>query len=108
MTELDIKNWIKHSSAIVFYAEVVTGNLYSTNLIQKGEICNDQFEIDLYKQSFEDNTHKCMKWAATSAKILNNLLTNTTDLPEITEILLTLSYAANLGEIYSKHYSSVS
>lgn len=108
MTELEIRNWMKQSTAVLFYGEVVTGSLYSSNLIQKGEICNESYEIDLRNSDFEDNTHKCLKWAAVIAKIFNNLTTGAPNLPEITEILLNLSYAAALGEIYSKHYSSVS
>lgn len=108
ITELEIESWLKHSTAIVFYGEVITGNLYSSNLIHKGEIFSKFFKINLCDISFEDNTHKCMKWATIITKILNNLTSTAIELPEVTDILLNLSYAATLGEIYIKHYSSVS
>lgn len=108
MTELEIKKWMKHVSGIIFYGEIVTGNLYVSNLKQKGQAFNEVFDVDLCNANFEDYTHKCLKWAAASTKILNNLLSNTADLPEISEILINLSYAATLGEIYTNHYNCVS
>ena len=108
MTELEIKKWMKDVTGIIFYGEIITGNLYASNLTQKSQMCNEVFEVDLCNANYEDNTHKCLKWAAASAKILNNVLPNTADLPEISEILINLSYAATLGEVYIKHYNSVS
>lgn len=108
VTELEIQKWMKDVSGIIFYGEVVTGNLYASSLSQKAQTFDKAFNVDLSIESFEDNTLKCLKWAAASAKIFNNLLANTADFPEISSILVELSYAATLGEIYVKHYNCVS
>ncbi|XP_014213334.1 E3 ubiquitin-protein ligase listerin [Copidosoma floridanum] len=106
LTELDIKTWMIEASGTALYGEVITGNLYVSDLVQKGQMCGESFEIDLRNVNFEDSMHKCLKWAAASAKILNQLLPNTADVPEIVEILINLSCTAALGKIYVKHYNS--
>ncbi|XP_058790902.1 E3 ubiquitin-protein ligase listerin [Phymastichus coffea] len=106
MIELEIQKWMKNVFGIVFYGELITGNLYASTLTQKAQMFDSLFDVDLSSDNFHDDTYKCLKWAAASTKIVNKLLANTADFPEISNILIELVFVATLGEMYLKHYNS--
>ena len=108
MTELDIKKWVQQASGLIFHGEVVTGNLYASTLVQKGQIWNETYEIDVSQVDFEDNTHKCLKWATIVTKIVNYLLEKKVNYPGISDTIVNLTYVVTMGELYVKYFNFVS
>ncbi|KAL7296700.1 hypothetical protein TKK_0010114 [Trichogramma kaykai] len=105
LTELEIKMWVQCATKLICYGEVLSGKLHSSNLLIKGLIWENSYIIDLHENQLEDTTHKCLKWAVIIIKILNNLLAKNLDIPELSDLLINLSYVAALGENHNKHYS---
>ncbi|CAL1683944.1 unnamed protein product [Lasius platythorax] len=124
----DIKLWIAEATTIAIYGEVVTGNLYVSNVEKKIRIFKHCMSIDITNDIISDNMTNCLSWALFTTDLLNNLYkrlrsSNATDidpfsdlkenfelydlnLPGITEILINIIYVASIAEIYNKHYKA--
>ena len=126
LTELDLRNWIKNFSAIVLYAEIVTGNLYKPCLAKSEDKKTEEIRIweefiflDL-NDKFEDYSENSLKWALFTTKLINNLLPRMHDddqkegsrsfesiaLSNILEGFFKVIYVFTLGKIYEKYYKS--
>lgn len=130
LTASDIKSWIAEATTIAIYGEVITGNLYVSNVEEKRKIFEHYISIDITNDIITDNMINCLAWAVFITDLLNNLyerLRNsihvTTDvntasdsnenfelydlnLPGITEILINLMHVTSIAEIYNKHYKA--
>jgi hypothetical protein len=106
--ELPVKHWMKCLSSLVLSEEVITGNLYVSDLILKGCICNELFDVNLCDNYIENNIEKCLKWALYSSKILDKLLKHISEDSKISEIFINMSYVVVLGELYVEHNTFVS
>lgn len=125
----DIELWIAEATTVAIYGEIVTGNLYVSNIEKKIQISDHYVSIDIMNDIILDNTVNCLSWALFITDLLNNLYerqisrnmhiddtnisTNTEknelydfNLPEITEVLVNIIYVATIAKIYNKHYKS--
>lgn len=124
----DIKLWIAEATTIAIYGEVITGNLYISNIEKKIQIFEHCMSIDITNDIISDNMTNCLLWALFTTDLLNNLykrlgnsnITNVDtfsdskenselyniNLPGITEILINIIYVASIAEIYTKHYKA--
>lgn len=126
LTDSDITTWIAETTGIIIYGEVITGELHVSSLDQNIQIHQKCMSIDLTSNTITDNTESCLKWALFNINLLNNLclrsiskckteessteelLIHNLNLPGATNLLITVIYSIILGELYSKHYKSVS
>ncbi|XP_072761402.1 E3 ubiquitin-protein ligase listerin [Anoplolepis gracilipes] len=128
LTASDIKLWIAEATIITIYGEIITGNLYISNIEKKIQIFEHYMSINITNDIISDNMTNCLLWALFTTDLLNNLYkrlrsSNTTNvntsldpkenlelydlnLPGITEILINIIYVASIAEIYNKHYKT--
>ncbi|KAL6254811.1 hypothetical protein P5V15_014145 [Pogonomyrmex californicus] len=128
LTASDIKLWIEETTVIAIYGEVLTGNLYMSNMEKKIQILQQLISINITNDIVSDNTINCLLWALFTTNLLNNLYKrlknsnsedvnislnsernfelNDLNLPGITEILINIIYVVSIADIYSKHYTS--
>lgn len=123
LTSSDIKLWIARATAVAIYGEIVTGNLYVSNLERKIRIFGDDTLIDIANDNaILDNMKNCVCWALFTTDLLNNLYERLRsndaeenpepeedcdlNVPGIAELLINVIYVASVREIYSKHYKS--
>lgn len=129
LTTRDIKLWITEATTFAMYGEIVTGNLYVSNIEEKIEIFHHGLSICTMSDTILDNAITCFSWALYITDLLNNLhkrqasldahvddtdiSSNTKEresydfnLPGITEVLVDIIYVATIANIYNKHYKS--
>ncbi|XP_020284026.1 E3 ubiquitin-protein ligase listerin [Pseudomyrmex gracilis] len=126
LTSSDIKLSVAEATAVAIYGEIVTGNLYVSNLERKIRIFGDHTLINIASDNaILNNMTNCLCWALFTTDLLNNLYERlrsdkSTDaeetseseedydlnVPGITELLMNIIYVASVKEIYSKHYKS--
>lgn len=125
LTASDIKSWIAEATTIAIYGEIITGNLYVSNVENKIKIFEHYTSIDVTNDIISDNMTNCLSWALFITDLLNNLykrLRNSIhvgdtfsdssenlelydlNLPGITEILINIMHVTSIAEIYNKHY----
>ncbi|EFN67901.1 Zinc finger protein 294 [Camponotus floridanus] len=124
LTASDIKSWIAEATTIAIYGEIITGNLYISNVENKIKIFEHYMSIDITNDIISDNMTNCLSWALFVTDLLNNLykrLRNSIhvntfsdssenfelyelNLPGITEILINIMHVTSIAEIYNKHY----
>jgi len=131
LTISDIKSWIADATIIAIYGEIVTGNLYISNMKQDMRILHRHISIDITSDTISDNMVNCLSWAAFTSNLLNNVYTrlvnaNVEDisssnsleseenykshdinLPGMTEILINIMHVTSIAELYNKHYKSM-
>ncbi|XP_012276738.1 E3 ubiquitin-protein ligase listerin [Orussus abietinus] len=127
LIESNVKPWLTDISTIVLHGEVISGNLYASQLQQRVPVCNGLVPVDT-KDSINDHMVNCLRWAMLSARLMNELFGRTEKdtlnqnngqwevnvdtefqlicLPTVTEILKNVIYVAVLGQIYESHYQS--
>lgn len=130
LTASDIKLWIRETTAIAIYGEVLTGHLYMSNVEKKIQILQQPTSINITNDINSDNTANCLLWALFITDLFNNLYKrlkssdsnenanvssdseekhfelNDLNFPGITEILINIIYVVSVVDIYSKHYKS--
>ena len=70
---LDAKVWLQNVYEIILPAEVMSGNQYISDLKVEVNIWNEKQIINVINENKHDCMDKCLKWAVTSAGILNKL-----------------------------------
>lgn len=113
MTECNIQTWMIEVTKMVVYGEAITGNLYLDNLQQNIRILKNVVLIDLNDEISTDYSENCLKWASFNIKLLSHLHskldeTSCIEIPGMSEIVMNIIHTVVIGEIYSKHYKSVS
>ncbi|XP_024938302.1 uncharacterized protein LOC107265048 isoform X2 [Cephus cinctus] len=135
LTESNIKECITDFTKIVLHGEIMSGNLYVSQLVQKVRIGQELVSIDFSTEVFSDNIENSLRWALFSGKLQNKLLSNISEddcnddendelynvedrnlqekycmtqhaFPAIEEILTDIVYIVTLGHLYGNYYKS--